>query len=519
MSAVFVVLGNQLFAPEVVAPHVGPDTRFFMAEDRGLCTYFKHHRQKLLLFLAAMRSHADALRDAGFDVFYDRFEDQDTQRFESTYEDKLAAFLDRRGNGKIDTLRIYEVEDKFFEDRIEAFADGRGLTLDVLPSPMFLTPRDTFAEYLDDADGKPYMARFYQRQRKRLGVMVDERGKPEGGQWSYDGDNRKKLPRDVPVPDPPHAGCVDHIQPVKAVIRERFNDHPGVLTDDDDFWLPTTRHAALEWMDQFLEDRFELFGDYEDALSNRGPVLFHAAISPMINLGLITPDEVVQRSLLAAEAYDVPLNSLEGFVRQVIGWREFIRGVYQHFSEEQDAKNFWGHHRKLKPCWYDGTTGMPPLDDVIGKCNELGWAHHIERLMVAGNLLNLCEVEPAEAHRWFMEMFVDSSDWVMGPNVYGMCLMSDGGIFATKPYIGGSNYIVKMSDYKKDRTKPGDLNGGWNWCDAWDGLYWRFVEKHRSYFEGNYRMAKMVGTLDRMGDDRRQRIADAAEAFIDRVTC
>ena len=515
MAAVFVVLGNQLFAPELLTPHVEPDTRFFMAEDRGLCTYVKHHQQKLLLFLAAMRSHADALRRAGFEVAYDRLEDQDTERFASSYEDKLGRFLDQPDHADTDTLRIYEVEDKFFEDRIESFAETRGLKLDVLASPMFLTPRDTFAEYLDDADGKPYMARFYQRQRKRLGVMVDAEGKPEGGQWSFDGDNRKKLPKDVPVPEAPHAGVVDHVQPVKAVIRERFADHPGVLTDDEDFWLPTTRPASLAWLDDFLEDRFERFGDYEDALSNRGPVLFHAAISPMINLGLLTPDEVVQKSLTAAEKHGVPLNSLEGFIRQVIGWREFIRGVYQHFSEEQEVRNFWGHRRKLKACWYEGTTGMPPLDDVIAKCNRLGWAHHIERLMVVGNLLNLCEVEPGEAHRWFMEMFVDSSDWVMGPNVYGMCLMSDGGVFATKPYIGGSNYIVKMSDYKKDRTKPGE---GWNWCDAWDGLYWRFVRNHRPYFEGNYRMAKMVGTLDRMGEDRRSRILEAAEVFIDRVT-
>ncbi|MEM9883508.1 MAG: FAD-binding domain-containing protein, partial [Planctomycetota bacterium] len=247
---------------------------------------------------------------------------------------------------------------------------------------------------------------------------------------------------------------------------------------------------------------------------DRDDVLFHSVLSPMLNLGLLTPAECLARALEAAEASsggggEIPLNSLEGFVRQIIGWREFIRGVYQRYSEKQDRTNFWRHERRLKPCWYDGTTGLRPLDDAIRKAVRLGWNHHIERLMVLGNLLNLCEVHPKQAHDWFMEMFVDSSDWVMGPNVYGMGLMSDGGVFATKPYICGSNYLVKMSD---SYTKSED------WCEVVDGLYWRFVDKHRDFFGGNARLSMMLGTLDRMADERKHRIFTKAGAFISEVT-
>jgi deoxyribodipyrimidine photolyase-related protein len=190
-------------------------------------------------------------------------------------------------------------------------------------------------------------------------------------------------------------------------------------------------------------------------------------------------------------------------VRQVIGWREFVRGIYQNFSQRQEAGNFWGHERSLTAHWYQGTTGIPPLDDAIKTALELGWAHHIPRLMVLGNLMTLCEIKPVQAHRWFMEMFVDSANWVMGPNVYGMALFSDGGIFATKPYICGSNYLLKMSDYKKGE-----------WCDTVDGLYWRFIEKHLDFFTTNPRLAVMARALERIQPERRQRISAAAEAFL-----
>lgn len=221
----------------------------------------------------------------------------------------------------------------------------------------------------------------------------------------------------------------------------------------------------------------------------------------------MTPGQALERTLEHASQNDIPLSSLEGFIRQLIGWREFVRGIDHHYGPLQEQANFWHHTRRLTPAWYTGNTGLPPLDDVIRKCLRFAWAHHIERLMVVGNLMLLCEIHPQEAYRWFMEMFIDSADWVMGPNVYGMGIFSDGGIFATKPYLCGSNYLLKMSDYAQGP-----------WSDVLDGLYWRFIATHRDYFAGNPRLSMMTRTLDRMAPDRRKNLMTAAEAFMKIMT-
>jgi deoxyribodipyrimidine photolyase-related protein len=284
-------------------------------------------------------------------------------------------------------------------------------------------------------------------------------------------------------------------------VRREFPDHPG---DPDDFWLPTNRKQALAWLDDFLEYRFADFGPYEDAIHSEHAIMNHSVLTPALNLGLLTPDEVVEKALAHKDL--VPLASLEGFVRQVIGWREFVRGIYRGYPDQGET-NFWNHTRKLGATWYTGETGLEPLDLAIKRTLKRGYNHHIERLMVIGNVMLLCEVHPKEAHRWFMELYVDSSDWVMGPNVYGMSQMSDGDVFATKPYICGSSYILKMSDLKKGF-----------WCDIMDGLYWRFIERHRDYFARNPRLAVMPKALDRLDPERKKRIFAAAEAFLRKNT-
>jgi deoxyribodipyrimidine photolyase-related protein len=223
----------------------------------------------------------------------------------------------------------------------------------------------------------------------------------------------------------------------------------------------------------------------------------------MMNIGLLVPSEVLDRVVGVAQTRDIPLQSLEGFVRQVMGWREFIRGIYQNYSAVQARTNYWSHTRQLTEHWYVGGTGIVPLDETIETTQRMGWCHHIPRLMVVANLMTLCEIEPKAAHRWFMEMYVDSASWVMGPNVYGMGIFSDGGIFATKPYICGSNYLLKMSNYSKGP-----------WCDVVDGLYWRFIEKNRAFFAQNPRLALMPRALDRLSDARRDIIFPAAEKFL-----
>lgn len=488
-----VVLGNQLFPPDCLDDR--EDTTIFMAEDVGLCTYVKHHQQKIVLFLAAMRSYSDELREAGFDVHYFPLDGED-----GSYEDKLARVIREL---ECTEVQHFEVEDKAMESRLADFCEQRSLERIELQSPMFLAPREDFQRFAKDRS-RLLMGDYYRRQRQRTGILVAEDGKPEGGKWSFDEANRKKLPKTVQPPEIAAAPHTRHVEDVIRVVEQQFGDHPGTAAD---FWWPTTREQARDWLQDFLDERLAQFGPYEDAISQRSSTVFHSALSPSLNIGLLTPGEVIDAVLERHAAGDVPIESIEGFVRQVLGWREFIRGVYRVHGDAQESANFWGHERELTDDWYRGTTGIAPLDDAIKTSLRLGWAHHIQRLMVVGNLMTLCEIRPAAAWRWFMEMYVDSSEWVMGPNVYGMGIFSDGGVFATKPYICGSNYILKMSDYGK-----GD------WCPIVDGLYWRFIDKHRDFFASNPRLALMPRALDRLDKGRREEIFEAAGAFLDQFT-
>ncbi|MGC9311861.1 MAG: FAD-binding domain-containing protein, partial [Sediminispirochaetaceae bacterium] len=281
------------------------------------------------------------------------------------------------------------------------------------------------------------------------------------------------------------------------LIESTFPDHPG---DTGGFYLPTTRSQAKEWMNTFFTERYHQFGPYEDAIHHNEVLGFHSLLSPLLNIGLLLPEEVLSRALEA----DVPLPSTEGFIRQIIGWREFIRGVY-HTRESRG--NYFGHRRRLTEAWYAGTTGLPILDDTIRKVLRYGYVHHIERLMVLGNLMLLCEIDPDEVYRWFSELFIDADDWVMIPNVYGMSQYADGGVFATKPYIASSRYLLKMSTYRRGP-----------WCDVIDGLYWRFVSLHREVFERNPRMKMMTSWLDKMDAERFNFIVKQAEDFISQNT-
>ena len=493
-QALLVVLGNQLFPVEYLDGVACAGV--FMAEDLGLCTDVRHHQQKIVLFLAAMRHYADTLRRNGFTVHYRQLDPSDKRPYEEKLDDSIAA-------SGCNAIVHFEIEDKPMEQRIVAYAEGAGLRRTVLRSPMFLCSRERFRDFSRGKESLR-MAEFYKQERRRLHLLTDAAGMPEGGQWSFDAENRKKLPKSVQPPAIPATPPTAHVADLIPLVADTFSGHPGSAAD---FAWPVTRDAALQSLDAFLRERFQQFGPYEDAMTTRSDTVFHSVLSPLLNLGLLTPAEVVQRAVDVGRESNVPLQSVEGFIRQVIGWREFIRGVYREYGERQAAGNFWAATRQMTADWYDGTTGILPLDHTIKVAQRRGWTHHIPRLMVLGNLMTLCEIRPPEAYRWFMEMYVDSSDWVMGPNVYGMGIFSDGGIFATKPYICGSNYILKMSDF-----------GRGDWCEIVDGLYWRFIDKHRGFFASNARLALMPRALDRIETSRRERIFAAAESFLDRVT-
>ncbi len=490
MKAIQLVLGNQLFSKQ----YYDKNLPMLLIEDQGLCEHFKYHKLKIIFFLAAMRHFRDEFKSFGFEVFYHEMEHLDR----ASYEIKLGKILQEK---HITKIIMFEIEDRFFEQRLEEFCASRKIELEIKQSPMFLTSRDEFKAYLARSK-KPFMKTFYESQRKRFKILVDNSGKPTGGRWSFDEENRKKIPHDLEIPVPRPGTESAHVASARQIVQREFSNHPG---ESAELWLAVTRAEAKKELKTFVRQKLENFGPYEDAMTTRSDFVFHSRLSALLNTGLLTPQKVLAE--LKEFGEKAPLASLEGFIRQVIGWREFVRGIYQNFDDVQRKTNYWKAKRKLNPCWYDGTTGIEPVDLIIQKINRLGYAHHIERLMVFGNLFLLTGIHPHEAYRWFMEMFVDSSDWVMGPNVFGMGIFSDGGVFATKPYICGSNYWLKMSDFKKGQ-----------WCDIVDGLYWRFIDRERAFFSTNPRLQMMVNLFDKMDKIRKEKILALAEQFIEKVS-
>lgn len=434
----------------------------------------------------------------------------------------------------IRVLTLLDPVDDWLEQRIRAAADQTGIEIETIDNPTFLLSRSELDAYLfDGTDGKRSlrMAHFYRYMRRSYNVLLDEQGGPVGGSWSFDTENRKKIPRSITPPDPMLPDRFRALGSVNGSVvgggaggagaqggshgggaggagaESRENQTFGIGTAQP---YPTTNAEALLWLDRFLETRLGRFGDYEDAIDDRDDQWFHSLLSPMLNVGLLTPDVVVKRTLEAArgenEAAALPLNSVEGFLRQVIGWREFMRLTYRTLGRRMRSTNYWNHTRPMPKAFYDGTTGLVPLDRAIAKTNRLAWTHHIERLMVIGNAMLLCEIDPDAVYQWFMELYIDAYDWVMVPNVYGMSQFADGGLITTKPYISGSNYIRKMSNMP---------NG--EWTEIWDGLYWRFIDRHREFFSANPRMTMMVRQLDRMDDKRCNRLWSAAQSFLDTI--
>lgn len=399
----------------------------------------------------------------------------------------------------ITELHVCEVDDDWLSRKIKKISESLSCPLIIHESPSFLTPFTWSKEYYGTKK-KYFQTNFYIEQRKRLGILLDVRGEPVGGSWTYDTENRKRLPKNISLPQEPKIFEDTFIKEGRTYIHENFKDNPGSM---DYFVYPSTHDDAEKLLDNFLVYKLPSFGTYQDALTTRSDFVFHSVLSPLINVGLITPDTVVKKTLTYAKRNKVELNSVEGFIRQIIGWREFFRAVYRLESRKQRTKNHFSFTRKIPHSFWQGNTGIMPVDLVIQKVLKTGYAHHIERLMVLGNFMLLCEFDPDDVYEWFMIFFIDAYDWVMVPNVYGMSQYADGGLITTKPYISSSNYIKNMSDY----------DGG-EWSSVWDGLYWRFIEKFKDQFVKNPRMSMMVKQLEKMETNKLRTHKKNAENYL-----
>ena len=410
---------------------------------------------------------------------------------------KLISFLAKQ---KISHIHIADVVDDRLAKRIRDACKNHSIKLTVYVTPSFLNTMDDVAEYFSKK--KTYFQTdFYVQQRKQRKILLETNGKPTGGKWTFDAENRMKFPKKEIVPAIQFPEVSSYIAEAITYVQQHFPQNYGSAVTPH-FFVATFKEAE-EWLSDFLKNRFEKFGIYEDAIVADESILHHSVLTPMLNTGLLTPQQIVDAVLTHAEKYTTPLNSLEGFIRQIIGWREFIRIVYEREGRKQRTTNYWKFKRKIPASFWTGTTGIAPIDITIRKVLKTGYCHHIERLMVLGNFMLLCEFDPDEVHQWFMELFIDAYDWVMVPNVYGMTQFADGGLMTTKPYISGSNYLMKMSNYEKGEWQP-----------VWDGLFWRFMHVHRDFFLQNPRLGMLVGTFDKMTDDKRNAHLASAEKYL-----
>ncbi len=460
-----------------------------LVEDPLYFTQFHFHRQKLILHRASMTEFMEHCRQLGKQVV--RIESARIQ-----HSGEIGQILKQL---KIKQAWAVEPTDTWLKQRVGQGCARAKVNLQWCEDPAFLTPDEVMTQWGQNRDHYPFTD-FYRLQRKRLGLLLDAQGKPVGGKWTFDADNRKKLPKKCLVPAIARPRERASVREAKQYVAKQF---PLAIGQAEEFAYPVTYGDATAWLEDFCDQRLASFGDFEDAISQRETFVFHGVLTPMLNIGLLTPQQVIDHVLSKRD--EIELNSLEGFIRQVIGWREFIRLVYRQAGSHQRTRNAWNLSRPLPPAFYTGTTGIIPFDESIRRTLKYAYCHHIERLMVLGNFMLLCDIDPDAVYQWFMELFIDSYDWVMVPNVYGMSQHADGGLMTTKPYISGSSYILKMSDYSKGP-----------WCEVWDALYWRFIDHHRDFFSGNPRMSVMVSQLNRMGQ-KLSRHREVAGQFLDKL--
>lgn len=488
MRSVALIFPHQLFE---FHPALEKNRDVFLVEEYLFFRQYNFHRQKLVFHRASMKFYENFLKNQKLKVNY----------IDSTNElsdvRKLLPYLKKIG---ITEIHFADVADNWLDKRIKQTAEKFGIRYYEYTTPCFLNSKSEIKEYLEGKK-KYSQTDFYIKQRKKLNIFIDENEAPFGGKWTYDTENRLKYPSKKKAPKINFPPENEYYKKAVSYVEENFPDNYGEISPK--FIYPTTFDESKKWLKQFLEKRFSEFGSYEDAIVASENILHHSVLTPMMNEGLLTPDYIINAALKYSKNENIPLNSLEGFIRQIIGWREFIRGVYEISGSLQRTKNYWNFKRKIPKSFWNGTTGIEPIDITVKKVLETGYCHHIERLMVLGNFMILCEFDPNEVYRWFMELFIDAYDWVMVPNVYGMSQFADGGLMATKPYISGSNYLMKMSDFKK-----GD------WQNIWDGLFWRFMDNHRKFFLSNPRLGMLIRTFDKMSEKRKKTLLSTAKNYL-----
>ena len=498
------ILGDQLSRSLSSLDGLSPDTaRILMMEVWGEATYVKHHKQKIVLIFAAMRHFAEELRAEGFTVDYVRLDDPDNT---GSFTGEVARAVERLAPTEV---RVTESGEWRVARAMEEWADRFPCPVTICPDTRFIA---THAEFRKFAAGRKHltMEYSYREMRRKTGLLMDG-DKPVSGVWNLDSENREPPREGLKAPPAPKFAPDAITQDVIALVGERFADHFGDL---EPFGWPVTREQALEAADAFFARRLEKFGPYQDAMVHGEDDLYHSMLSTSLNIGLLLPLELCERAEAAYEKGTAPLNSVEGFIRQIIGWREYVRGFYWHQMPGLAEANELGANRPLPEFFWTGATDMRCLADCIRTTREDAHAHHIQRLMVLGNFCLIAGIDPRAVQDWYLAVYADAFEWVELPNVSGMVLYADGGQLATKPYAASGNYINKMSDYcGQCRYKVAQKTGP-NAC-PFNPLYWHFMDRNRTRLESNHRIGRIFATWDRMGEAKQREYLESAEKFLD----
>jgi deoxyribodipyrimidine photolyase-related protein len=500
MRTLRLVLGDQCSERLAALRDLAAGDVVLMAEVAGECTYVRHHPKKIALVLSAMRHFADQLRGRGVHVDYVAL---DAAGNTQTLRGEMLRAVWRH---RADAVVVTEPGEWRLLSDMRGWHEAAGVPVDIRDDTRFLCG---IAQFRDWAAGRRGLRLefFYRDMRRRHGVLLDAAGGPEGGRWNFDAENRKKLPAGMALPRAPRFAPDATTRAVMALVAQRFGAHFGRL---DDFALPVTRAEARAALDDFLRERLAQFGDWQDAMQAGEATLFHSLVSTSLNLGLLEPLEICRAAEAAYRAGAAPLNAVEGFIRQILGWREFVRGIYWLHMPEYARLNALGATRKLPWLYWGGETRMFCMAEAVRQTRENAYAHHIQRLMITGNFALLAGLHPDQVDEWYMVVYADAYEWVEMPNTRGMALYADGGIVGSKPYAASGAYINRMSDYCGQCRYDVKTKLGPDAC-PFNALYWDFMIRNQETLGGNMRMAMPYKNLERMSADDRAAVRAEAE--------
>jgi len=479
------------------------DCVVLMMEVAHEATHVPHHRTKLIFLFSAMRHFAKSLREDGWTVDYVELTDDDNTG-EFTSEVKRA--LDR---DDIDQIRVCEPSVYRVLDYVKGWEDDLGIPVSITQDDRFIATKEEFAEWASDRK-QTRMEYWYREMRRKTGLLMDG-DKPEGGEWNYDKQNRKPPKGGMDFPGELRFQPDGITQDVIEMVKSEFDTRLGSA---DGFFWAVTRDGALEALNYFLDKALVDFGDYQDAMVGGEAFLFHSLLSPYLNTGLLGPMEICKAVETRYLAGDAPINAVEGYIRQIIGWREFVRGLYWLEMPKYIELNHLNAKRPLPEFYWTGETEMNCLSNAIGQTLEHAYAHHIQRLMITGNFALLIGADPHAVHEWYLSVYLDAFEWVELPNTLGMSQFGDGGMMGSKPYASSGSYINRMSDYCKDCRYKVKARVGEDAC-PFNSLYWDFMARNEDTLRGNPRMNMVYRNLDKMDDATREGLLKQAQGFLD----